>query len=159
MAIQINLAQPGDADIIAMMVEELLHEIIAMVKDKAFGLHQGETATRAGAWMRNSAYKVLLACESMVAEPIGFLALYESDALYTDGAFGTIPEFYVRPAHRSKGVGSVLLLEAKRAGQARGWRRLEMTTPPLPQFDRTLAFYQRHEIGVSGGRKLKVALP
>jgi GNAT superfamily N-acetyltransferase len=159
MAIRINLAQSGDADLIATMVEELLHEIMAMVKDKAFGLHQGETATRAGAWMRNSAYKVLLACESMVAEPIGFLALYESDALYTEGTFGTIPEFYMRPAHRSKGVGSVLLLEAKWVGQARGWHRLEVTTPPLPQFDRTLAFYQRHGFGVSGGRKLKVALP
>jgi GNAT superfamily N-acetyltransferase len=158
MAIRINLAQPSDADLIATMVGELLHEIMATVKDKAFGFHQGETATRAGAWMKNGAYTVLLACEATVAEPVGFLALYESYALYTEGTFGTIPEFYVRPAHRSKGVGSALLLEAKRAGQARGWRRLEVTTPPLPQFDRTLAFYQRHGFGVSGGRKLKVAL-
>lgn len=102
MAIRINLAQPSDADLIAAMVEELLHEIMATVKDKAFGLHQGETVTRAGAWMKNSAYKVLLACESTVAEPIGFLALYDSYALYTEGTFGAIPGFYARPAHRSK---------------------------------------------------------
>jgi GNAT superfamily N-acetyltransferase len=159
MAIRITLAQPDDADVIATMVGELLHEIMAAVKDKAFGFHQGDTATRARRWMEDDAYTVLLARKERVAEPVGFLALYESYALYTEGTFGTIPEFYVRPAHRSNGVGSALLLEAKRTAQARGWRRLEVTTPPLPQFDRTLAFYQRHGFSVSGGRKLKVALP
>jgi GNAT superfamily N-acetyltransferase len=79
-----------------------------------------------------------------------------SYALYTEGAYGTIPEFYVRPAHRSNGVGTALLSEAKRVGQAKGWRRLEVTTPPLPQFERTLAFYQREGFSISGGRKLKM---
>jgi hypothetical protein len=44
-------------------------------------------------------------------------------------------------------------------GHLRGWRRLEVTTHPLPQFDRTLAFYQREGFGLSGGRKLKLELP
>jgi hypothetical protein len=44
-------------------------------------------------------------------------------------------------------------------GQAKGWRRLEVTTPPLPQFDRTLALYQRDGFSISGGRKLKLELP
>lgn len=158
MAIRITLAQSSDADVIAAMVGELLHEIMAAVKDKAFGFHQGETATRARTWIKDGAYTVLLARQERVAEPVGFLTLYESYALYTEGKFGTIPEFYVSPAHRSKGVGSALLLEAKRTGQVRGWRRLEVTTPPLPEFDRTLAFYQRHGFSVSGGCKLKVAL-
>ena len=92
-------------------------------------------------------------------EPLGFLALYESFALYAEGSFGTIPELFVRPAYRSNGVGAALLLEAKRMGQAKGWRRLEVTTPPLPQFDRTLAFYQQQGFSISGGRKLKVELP
>ena len=35
MAIRITLAQSGDADVIATMVGELLHEIMAAVKDKA----------------------------------------------------------------------------------------------------------------------------
>ena len=58
-----------------------------------------------------------------------------------------------------KGVGAALLAQARRLGQSRGWRRLEVTTPPLPQFDRTLAFYQREGFSISGGRKLKLELP
>jgi hypothetical protein len=38
------------------------------------------------------------------------------------------------------------------------WTRLEVTTPPLPQFDRALAFYQRGGFGISGVRKMKVDL-
>ncbi len=38
---------------------------------------------------------------------------------------------------------------------ARGGNRLEATTPPLPQFDKTLAFYVREGFFVTGGRKLK----
>jgi GNAT superfamily N-acetyltransferase len=84
--------------------------------------------------------------------------VYQSYALYTEGVYGTIPEFYVRPSHRSRGIGTALLAESKKVGQARGWRRLEVTTPPLPQFDRTLVFYQRQGFTISGGRKLKVDL-
>ena len=36
---------------------------------------------------------------------------------------------------------------------------LEVRTLPLPEFDRTLAFYQRAGFSISGGRKLKRELP
>lgn len=158
MTLRIDHAQPQDAPVIAATVGELLHEIIAAVKERAFGFHQEETATRARSWMKSGTYTVLLARDGTHAAPVGFLSLYESYALYAEGTFGTIPEFYVRAAHRSKGIGSALLIEAKRTGQARGWRRLEVTTPPLPQFERTLTFYQRHGFSVSGGRKLKLEI-
>ena len=157
MTIQIAQAQPEDADSVATLVGELLHEIMAAVKDKVFDFHHDDTVVRARSWMKDGLYTVLLARER--GEPLGFLALYESYALYTEGAYGTIPEFYVRPAHRSKGLGTALLEQARRLGQSRGWRRLEATTPPLPQFDRTLAFYQRKGFSISGGRKLKLELP
>jgi len=156
-AIRIDVAQPSDADVIATMVGELLHEIMAAVQEKAFGFHHADTVARAHAWMKDGLYTVLLA--RAAAEPVGFLALYESYALYTEGMYGTIPELYVRPSHRSQGVGTALLAEAKRLGQHKGWRRLEVTTPPLPQFDRSLAFYQRQGFSVSGGRKMKMELP
>ena len=157
MTIQIAWAQPEDADSVATLVGELLHEIMAVVKDKVFNFHHEDTVARARSWMKDGLYRVLLAREG--GEPLGFLALYESYALYAEGAYGTIPEFYVRPAHRSKGVGAALLEEARRLGQSRGWRRLEVTTPPLPQFDRTLAFYQQQGFSIAGGRKLKLELP
>jgi GNAT superfamily N-acetyltransferase len=158
MDIRIDHAQPRDAPIIAQMVGELLREIMAMVGTKTFGFHQEETEARARSWMTDGKYSVLQARDGVQPEPLGFLALYESYALYTEGAYGTIPEFYVRPAHRSHGVGAALLEQARRLGQSRGWRRLEVTTPPLPQFDRTLAFYQREGFSISGGRKLKLDL-
>jgi GNAT superfamily N-acetyltransferase len=109
--------------------------------------------------MVDGKYSVLLVRDADRGEPLGFLALYESFALYAEGSFGTIPELFVRPAYRLNGVGAALLSEAKRMGQAKGWRRLEVTTPPLPQFDRTLAFDQREGFSISGGRKLKSELP
>jgi GNAT superfamily N-acetyltransferase len=156
MSIHITQAQQEDAAVVAMLVGELLHEIMASVNDKAFNFHYADTEARARLWLRDGCYSVLLAHADDV--PIGFLALYQSYALYTEGIYGTIPEFYIRPAHRSKGVGAALLEQARRLGRSRGWRRLEATTPPLPQFDRTLAFYRREGFGISGGRKLKLEL-
>jgi GNAT superfamily N-acetyltransferase len=159
MHLRIDHAQPDDAPIIAQMVGELLREIMAMVGTNAFGFHNEETEARARSWMTDGKYSVLLARDGVQPELLGFLALYESFALYAEGAYGTIPEFYVRPAHRSNGVGTALLKEARRVGLSRGWRRLEVTTPPLPQFDRTLVFYEREGFSISGGRKLKLELP
>jgi GNAT superfamily N-acetyltransferase len=158
MHLRIEHAQPVDAPIIARMVGELLHEIMAMVGTSVFSFHQEETEARARSWMTEGKYSVLLAFDGVQPEPLGFLALCESIALYTEGVFGTIPEFYVHPAHRSQGVGTALLAESKRIGRLKGWRRIEVTTPPLPQFARTLAFYQQEGFSLSGGRKLKVDL-
>lgn len=144
---------------IATLVGELLHEIMAAINDAVFRFDREETVTRARAWIHDGSYTVLLVHCDGEPEPVGLLALYQSYALYTEGVFGTIPELYVRPAYRSKGVGAALLDEARRFGHSKGWRRLEVTTPPLPQFDRTLVFYMREGFGLSGGRKLKRELP
>ncbi len=158
MSMQIVQARPEDAEVVATLVGELLHEIMAALNEQAFGFHHEDTVIRARSWLKDGLYTVLLAREEAGAEPVGFLALYQSYALYTEGVYGTIPEFYVRPPHRSKGVGAALLEQARRLGRARNWRRLEVTTPPLPTFDRTLAFYQREGFSISGGRKLKLEL-
>jgi GNAT superfamily N-acetyltransferase len=156
MTVQITPAGIEDADTVATMVGELLHDIMAAVNEKVFGFDHDDTVGRVRAWMKKGLYTVLLA--RLDSKPVGFLALYESYALYTEGVYGTIPEFYVRSAYRSQGIGSALLIEAKAIGHQRGWKRLEVTTPPLPQFDRTLSFYQRNGFTISGGRKLKLIL-
>jgi hypothetical protein len=51
-----------------------------------------------------------------------------------------------------------LLEQAVAFGASRGWTRVEVTTPPLPQFEKTLAFYEREGFAITGGRKLKRAL-
>ena len=158
MQLRIDHGEPSDAPIIAQMVGELLQEIMAMVGTRSFGFHQEETEARARSWMTEGKYSVLLARDGAQPDPLGLLALYESYALYSEGAYGTIPEFYVRQPYRSQGVGAALLMEAKGVGRSKGWTRLEATTPPLPQFDRTLVFYQQQGFSISGGRKLKVDL-
>ena len=156
MMLHIARADTHDAEAIATMVGELLHGIMAAVNDKVFAFDHADTVDRARAWIKKDLYTVLLA--TLDSKPVGFLALYESYALYTEGVYGTIPEFYVRSAYRSQGIGSALLVEAKAIGHQHRWKRLEVTTPPLPQFDRTLSFYERNGFTISGGRKLKLIL-
>lgn len=157
MLIGVKHARPSDAPIVAEMVGELLHEIMAAIGWPVFGFDATATQNRAKDWMTDGKSRIWLASDR-AQRTLGFVALYEGYALYAEGTFGTISELYVRPAFRSQGVGAALLDEVKRAALARGWTRLEVTTPPLPQFDRTLAFYTRHGFTISGGRKLKATL-
>lgn len=158
MPFQISRAQPVDARAIARLVGELLHEIETAIGSKVFSFDASGTEARARAWLSNGSYSVFLARDDGSQEALGFLAVYESFGLYADGAFGTIPELYVRPPFRSQGIGSTLLAAAKEFAASRQWTRLEVTTPPLPQFERTLAFYERHHFSISGGRKLRMHL-
>lgn len=156
-SITIHRATADDAQEVAGMVGELLAEIMNAIGVQAFNFDLDETTARLKDFLNQEKYFVFVArCGSL--SPAGFIALYESYALYAEGAFGTIPELYVRPAYRANKLGLQLVSQAKSFGASRGWKRLEVTTPPLPQFDRTLAFYEREGFAVTGGRKLKVAL-
>ena len=139
------------------MVGELLNEIMTSIGINVFNFSLEETKDRLTDFIDQEKYFVFVA-QNEHAAPIGFIALFEGHALYAEGAFGIIPEFFVRPDFRSQNVGQRLVEQAKTFGSSRGWKRLEVTTPPLPQFDKTLSFYQREEFAITGGRKLKVLL-
>jgi GNAT superfamily N-acetyltransferase len=153
----IQRAIAGDAQEVAVMVGELLAEIIAAISVQAFNFDLAQTTSRLQDLLDREKYFVFVV-RSESGHPAGFIAIYESYALYAEGAFGTIPELFVRPEYRANGLGLRLVSQAKSFGAARGWTRLEVTTPPLPQFDRSLAFYEREGFTISGGRKLKVSL-
>jgi GNAT superfamily N-acetyltransferase len=156
--VRIEQARPEDAPVLARMVGELLGEIMAAVGSRVFDFHEQETAALARDWLVDQRYTVFLARDLVEESVCGFVALAESRALHAGGIFGTIPELFVRPGHRSSGVGEQLVARAKQWGRLREWTRLEVTTPPLPQFDRTLLFYERQGFSFSGGRKLKLDL-
>ena len=139
------------------MVGELLAEIMSAIGVQAFNFDLAETISRLTNFLSHEKYFVFVA-RANGGNLAGFIALYESYALYAEGTFGTIPELYVRSKHRDNELGLRLVSQAKSFGASRGWTRLEVTTPPLPQFDRTLAFYEREGFSISGGRKLKVSL-
>ena len=153
----VHRATAADAPAVAVMVGELLAEIMRTIGVPAFNFDLHETTTRLADFLETGKYFVFVAREGE-GRDAGFIALSESHALYAEGAFGTIPEFYVRPEYRSHGLGLQLLAQATAFGTARGWKRLEVTTPPLPEFDRTLSFYEREGFAVTGGRKLKLLL-
>ena len=155
--ILIQQADADDSGEIAVMVGELLAEIMAVIGERAFNFKLDETTARLEDFLSREKYVVFIARDPS-GEAVGFVTLHESHALYAEGAFGTIPELYVRPEYRSRQIGLSLLQQARSFGSSRGWKRLEVTTPPLPQFEKTLAFYEREGFAITGGRKLKIAL-
>lgn len=156
-SITIQRAGAGDVDEIAIMVGELLNEIMTAIGISVFNFSLDDTKARLKDFIEREKYFAFIAHHEN-AGPVGFVALFEGYALYAEGAFGTIPELFVRPGFRSQNVGLRLVEQAKTFGSSRGWKRLEVTTPPLPQFDKTLAFYEREAFAITGGRKLKVVL-
>lgn len=155
--ITIHRATVDDAWKVAVLVDELLTEISHAIGVQAFNYDLEEISIKLQDLIEQNKYFVFVACSGR-NESIGLLTLYESYALYAGGAFGTIPELYVRPAYRSSKVGLRLLLHAREFAASKGWSHLEVTTPPLPQFDKTLAFYEREGFAITGGRKLKMDL-
>ena len=155
--ITIRRAITTDAHSVGVLVGELLHEIMTLIGIKVFNFNLKETVLRLDDFIESEKNFVFVA-QTGDNNLIGFLSLYEGYALYTEGAFGTIPELYVKPDYRSKKVGHDLLKHAKSFGNYRNWSRLEVTTPPLPEFDKTLSFYEREGFTITGGRKLKAEL-
>jgi GNAT superfamily N-acetyltransferase len=154
--IEISPVQESDYRDLATMVGELLSEIMVKINEKVFNFNAEETEKRARALSLAEKYWVFIARSTDSDTLVGFMSLYESYALYAEGAFGTIPELYVRSEWRSSAVGSSLLTTAKSFAVRKSWTRLEVTTPPLPEFERTLKFYQENGFKISGGRKLVI---
>lgn len=153
MNIEIIQATENDSLDLSVMTGELLQEIMDKINIKAFNFNLEETHKRAEDLISKNIYFVFIAKDKN--KPIGFISMYESYALYAEGAYGTIPELYVREEYRSLNIGKSLLKRAKEFAISKNWKRFEVTTPPLPQFDRTLLFYQDNNFEISGGRKLK----
>jgi len=153
---KIALARPDEAATVASMVKALLEEIMAASGARHFAADEEALRARCHDFLRQGDYAAWLAWAGN--EAAGVLTLTEVCTLYAGGAFGVIPELYVVPGFRSQGVGAGLLAAAREYGKLHGWTRLEVTTPPLPEFERTLRFYAANGFEVTGGKKLKTML-
>jgi len=85
---------------------------------------------------------------------IGVLTISVTVAVRTEGEHGIIQELYIEPEYRASGYGKKLLDQAITLTRAKGWPRLEVGTPPVPQWERTLAFYEKNSF-VQIGPRLK----
>lgn len=152
----INQAHAGQSAEIAILVGELLNEIMKRIDSPAFNFNLKETTERLEDFIIHGKNHVFIAQQDQ--QIIGFATLYQSFSLYAEGAFGTLAELYVKPPYRNLKVGKALIDHIKIYAKQQGWTRLEVTTPPLPMFDQTLHFYQREGFDITGGRKLKVPI-
>jgi len=154
--IEISEIRPTEYYELSIMVGELLDEIMKKINHKVFNFNIKDTELRAKDLISNGKYWVYMARDLNTKQNIGFVSLYESYALYSEGAYGTMPELYVRPQWRSKTVGQKLLKAVIEFAKKKNWHRIEVTTPPLPEFEKTLQFYESNKFVITGGRKLKI---
>jgi GNAT superfamily N-acetyltransferase/quercetin dioxygenase-like cupin family protein len=80
----------------------------------------------------------------------GLLTLFESFAIYAGGAYGVINEMWVAPDRRSAGVGAALIEAAAAYGRGRGWKRIDVTAPESPRWQRTRRFYETQGFRFTG---------
>lgn len=155
MAVTIRPTTPADAPEIARMVKALTDEIIEFVGQEHFDVDVQASAALSREWLERGAYAAYIALDDASGRVIGVATLCESRSLYAQGAFGIIQEFYVAPQWRSQEVGARLVEACVAHARAAGWKRLELTTPPLPEFARTVGFYKDNGFEATGGRKMK----
>ncbi len=83
-------------------------------------------------------------------EGVGVVTVVETFAIYAGGSYGIIDEMYVAPAHRSRGVGRMLIDSVKRHGRGKGWLRVDVAAPPERRFERTVRFYEQQGFTFTG---------
>jgi len=152
----IREATLSDVNDVARLVKDLTDEIIERTHAKHFNVNIEQTAGLLKDFLASGHYSVLVALQDN--KVVGFANLCPSYALYAEGNFGIVQEFYVVPEHRSGGLGAALIRECAILAKNKGWKRLELCTPPMPEFDRTIKFYQSNEFEITGGRKMKRAI-
>jgi GNAT superfamily N-acetyltransferase len=145
-----------DAATIAEMVVQLTNEISARTGQKHFDISLEETTRRARSLMETGVYGAVIAGSK--GKPVAVATFTESFALYAAGKIGIIQEFYVAPDSRSHRVGASLLEQVREHGVTAGWACIELCTPPLPEFERTLSFYRANGLVPVGGRKMRQSL-
>jgi GNAT superfamily N-acetyltransferase len=150
---ELNLEDERDFESMVVHVEKLFTELFG-----ASALPSLHDLAELRAQLRGGATKhwAFLAWDSD-AEPIGFVTLAESFAIFSHGHYGIINELWVRSDARSQGVGRELIEHCKSFGRRRNWPRIDVSAPVSAAWDRSFNFYVQRGF-VQTGRKLKLLL-
>lgn len=135
------------------MVVQLTQEICERTHAQHFDIDSEGTVRRCAQLLSAGHYAAIIGRSDNI--PVAVATITETYALYAGGKIGVIPEFYVIPEFRSSGVGAMLIEQVRNYGRQRGWSCIELCTPPLPEFERTLSFYQHNGLMPVGGRKMR----
>lgn len=153
MTIEFKNATPNEAEIVGDLVVKLTEEISLRTNSRHFDIDVEGTINRCRELFLEKKYGAII-CFS-TGNAVAVSTFTESYALYAGGKVGIIPEFYVHPDFRSVGVGEKLISKVKEYGSENGWSCIELCTPPLPEFERTLEFYRNNGLIPVGGRKMR----
>ncbi len=156
MNINFKEATIEDAEIIGPLVVALTTEICELTNAQHFDIDLESTIERCCELISAGHYSALIGFINN--EPIAVVTMTETYALYVSGKIGVIQEFYVSPEFRSSGIGSMIIEQVQTFGKKNNWSCMELCTPPLPEFKRTLNFYQKNGLVPVGGRKMRQSL-
>lgn len=151
-----EIIDKSQSEKIAKLAVCLTNEIIERTGIKHFDVDLPLAIKLCENFVSNGLYHVIAAFDKN--KIIGFGALCESHSLYAEGSFGIIQEFYVMPEYRSKEVGKSLIHKMVNFAKKQNWKRLELCTPPVPEFDHTVNFYKSNGFEITGGYKMKYAI-
>jgi len=147
------LIDKSKAEDVAKLAVCLTNEIVERTGVKHFDVNVPLAVKLCERFVETGQYSVLAGFDGDLV--VGFGALCESHSLYAEGTFGIVQEFYVLPEYRSKDIGKRLIEEIVNFAKAKDWKRLELCTPPIPAFDRTVEFYRANGFQITGGYKMK----
>ena len=153
MKLEFTQATPDKAEVIGSLVVQLTQEICERTHAQHFDIDLDGTIQRCEALLSAGHYAAIIGWSA--CSPVAVATISETYALYAGGKIGVIQEFYVIPEFRCSGVGAMLIEQVRAYGKKRGWSCLELCTPPLPEFERTLSFYQHNGLVPVGGRKMR----
>ena len=156
MQINFKAAKLEDSEVIGALIVDLTNEICELTKTKHFDINLNSTIERCRELIRDGHYAAIIG--EYQNKPIAVVTFTETYALYAGGKIGVIQEFYVSSELRASGVGSMLVAQVKNYGKQHDWSCIELCTPPLPEFERTLNFYQKNGLIPVGGRKMRHVL-
>lgn len=145
-AISIRQATPQDSGIVFHLISSLLKELFP--EDPLYTEANLKAATEK--MLMHPNYWVLIAYAN--EKPVGVVGLNECAAIYAMGSFGEITELYVLPEYRSLAVGEKLIDAAREFGRAQKWSMLEVGTPEIPKWQRTVDFYVKTGFHIVGPR-------
>lgn len=155
--IEFRLAEPKHAATVASLVFDLTNEIIERTQAQHFDLELATLTRQCRDFLERGIYQAWLVYRGEQA--VGVATLAETFALYAGGKVGVMQEFYIAPDCRSEGIGANLMERVFSLGEKRGWTCVELCTPPLPEFEGALRFYQQQGFQAVGGRKMRVNTP